>query len=243
MMIAATLLLAACGSNEEKEVASGTYTDPETGESADYKVTSSEDGESSNVSIKTEDGEMRFGGGAANAKLPAGFTAYPGATLTGGYAATGTEGPGGMASFEADAQAADVIAHIQKQALAQGMKITTEIKSGETMIIGAEKPGDQEGEGVAEAQCVVHRRDQHQQQRKHDCPAARRGQDEHPMLLEDDGDRIDLLPIQHPVDGRGAPPAEGGQHGRGTHHARALRERAPGEEWPPPQRRPIAPSR
>ena len=57
---AAALLLAGCGSNEETEVASGTYTDPETGKTADYKVTT--DGADGNqVSFKTEDGDMSFG--------------------------------------------------------------------------------------------------------------------------------------------------------------------------------------
>ena len=70
---AAALLLAACGSKSEQEVASGTYTDPDTGKTADYKVTKSADGEDGAVSIKTADGEVSFGGGVANAKLPAGF--------------------------------------------------------------------------------------------------------------------------------------------------------------------------
>ena len=140
---AVTLFVAACGSPSEKEVASGTYTDPETGETADYKVTSGDDGESGNISIKTEDGEVTFGGGAANAKLPAGFALYPGAKISGGFASSSKDGSGGMTSFDVEGQAADVIAHVRKQAEAQGMKVTTEIKSGDTMIIGAEKPGDE----------------------------------------------------------------------------------------------------
>lgn len=142
---AGALLLAACGSNSENEVASGTYTDPETGKTADYKITSSDDGESGKVSIKTEDGEMVFGGGAGNAKLPAGFTPYPGAKMTGGFSASGAQGTGGMASFEVEAKAADVIAHFRNQAEAAGMKVTSEIKSGDTMIIGAEMSGGGKG--------------------------------------------------------------------------------------------------
>ena len=53
-----------------------------------------------------------------------------------------TDGTGGMASFEVNAKAADVIAHFRKQAEAAGMKVTSEIKSGDTAIIGVEKPGD-----------------------------------------------------------------------------------------------------
>lgn len=142
MMLAATMALAACGSKSETEIASGTVTDPETGETADYKVTAGQDGDTGQVSIKTDDGEMVFGGGAANAKLPSGFTPYPGARMSGGFAASGQDGSGGMASFKAKGKAADVLAHFRKQAEAQGMKITAEVKAGETMMFGAEKPGD-----------------------------------------------------------------------------------------------------
>ena len=54
----------------------------------------------------------------------------------------GQDGAGGMASFEVKGQAADVIAHFRKQAEAAGMKITTEVKAGETAMFGAERPGD-----------------------------------------------------------------------------------------------------
>ena len=140
-LAATALLLAGCGSKSETEVASGTYTDPETGARADYKVTAGDDGESGNISIKTEDGEMVFGSGGANAKLPAGFTPFPGAKMTGGFAASGKDGQGGMASFEADGKAADVIAHFRKQAEAQGMKVTSEVKAGDTLMFGAEAAG------------------------------------------------------------------------------------------------------
>src|SRR5690606_38290816 len=39
-LAATALLLAGCGSKSETEVASGTYTDPETGKTADYKISS-----------------------------------------------------------------------------------------------------------------------------------------------------------------------------------------------------------
>lgn len=141
-VVAAALLVAGCGSKSETEVTRGSFTDPDTGKTADYKVSSGDDGESSNISIKTEDGEMNFGSGAAHAKLPAGFSPYPGSKMTGGFAASGTDGVGGMASFEAKGKAADVVAHFRKQAEAAGMKITAEVNSGDTMMIAAEKPGD-----------------------------------------------------------------------------------------------------
>ena len=140
---AAALLVAGCGSKSEKEVASGTYTDPDTGETADYKVTSSDDGESGNISIKTADGEVSFGGGGATAKLPAGIAPFPGAKMTGGFSSTGKDGTSGMASFEVKGKAADVIAHFRKQVEAQGMKVVSEVNADETMMIAAEKAGSE----------------------------------------------------------------------------------------------------
>lgn len=137
---AASLLLAACGSKSDTEIASGTVTDPDTGEKTDYKVTT--DGDQRNISIKTEDGEMQFGSGAANARLPDGFTPYRGSKMTGGFTASGKDGQGGMASFEAPGRAEDVIAHFRKQAEAAGLTVKTEVKAGETLMIGAERPDD-----------------------------------------------------------------------------------------------------
>lgn len=143
-LVAATsatfLALAGCGSKSETEIASGTVTDPDSGETARYRVTT--DGEESNLSVKTEDGEMQFGSGAANAKLPDGFTPYPGSTMTGGFTATGKDGQGGMASFEAPGKAEDVIAHFRRQAEAAGLEVKAEVKAGETLMFGAERPGD-----------------------------------------------------------------------------------------------------
>ncbi|OWQ95276.1 hypothetical protein [Sphingopyxis witflariensis] len=135
--MAVALLVAGCGSKSEKEVASGTYTDPETGKTADYKI--SGDGENGKVTIKTEEGEVQFGGVA---KLPAGITPYPGSKMTGGFAGSGKDGKGGLASFEVKGKAADVVAHYRKQIDGAGMKVTSEIAAEDTIIIGAEKPGD-----------------------------------------------------------------------------------------------------
>src|SRR3546814_15376274 len=85
---------------------------------------------------------MSFGGGAANAKLPDGFAPYPGSKMTGGFTATGKGSQSGMASFEAPGKAEDVIAHFRKQAEAAGFKVNAEVKSGDTLMIGAAKPDD-----------------------------------------------------------------------------------------------------
>src|SRR3546814_17186575 len=120
LVLTAALLLAACGSQSEKEVASGTVTDPETGETTDYKVTASGEGDEGNVSIKTEDGEMSFGGGAANAKLPDGFAPYPGSKLTGGFTATGNGNQSGLPSTEQPGPPEEVTAHSRNPTDAPG---------------------------------------------------------------------------------------------------------------------------
>ncbi|MBN8844209.1 MAG: hypothetical protein J0H88_13285 [Sphingomonadales bacterium] len=136
----AVLLVAGCGSKSETEVASGTYTDPETGKTADYKISSSKDGQSDKVTIKTEDGEMQFG---TNAQLPAGLTPYPGSKLTGGFAGSSEGKTGGVVSFEVKAKGADVIAHYRGQIEKAGLKVKSEMTAGDTFIFGAEKPGDE----------------------------------------------------------------------------------------------------
>lgn len=138
LAVSLSLLAAGCGSKSETEVASGTYTDPETGKTADYSI-SSKDGENGKVTIRTEEGEVQFGG---EAKLPAGITPYPGSKMTGGFAGSGKDGKGGLASFEVKGNAADVVAHYRRQIEAAGLKVKSEMNAEDTIIISAEKPDD-----------------------------------------------------------------------------------------------------
>ena len=139
LAVSLSLLAAGCGSKSETEVASGTYTDPATGKTADYSISSSEDGENGKVTIKTEEGEVQFGG---EAKLPAGMTPYPGSKMTGGFAGSSEGKQGGLASFEVKGRAADVIAHYRRQIEAAGLKVKSEMNAEDTIIISAEKPDD-----------------------------------------------------------------------------------------------------
>ena len=139
LAVSLSLLAAGCGSKSETEVASGTYTDPATGKNADYSISSSEDGENGKVTIKTEEGEVQFGG---EAKLPAGMTPYPGSKMTGGFAGSSEGKQGGLASFEVKGRAADVVAHYRRQIESAGLKVKSEMNAEDTIIISAEKPGD-----------------------------------------------------------------------------------------------------
>jgi hypothetical protein len=137
-LIAPALLLAACGGSGESEIASGTVTDAD-GKSVDYSVTQSGDGDDGKVTIKTSEGEMQFGSGAGNAKMPDGFTLYPGAKLTGGMNSAAEGKTATMANFEVAGKGADVIAHYRKQAEAQGMKIMGEMSSPGNIILTAQQ--------------------------------------------------------------------------------------------------------
>jgi hypothetical protein len=137
-LAAAILILSGCGSNDSSEIASGTVTDSD-GKAVDYRVTQSEDGDAANITIKTDEGQMQFGSGAGNAKLPAGFTLYPGAKLTGGFDSSANGKSATMANFEVSGKGADVIAHYRKQAEAQGMTIKGEMSSPGNIILTAKQ--------------------------------------------------------------------------------------------------------
>lgn len=140
MLMGAALFLTACGGNDEREIASGTVTDAD-GKSANYSVTQSGDGDAGQVTIKTDEGEMKFGSGAGNAKMPDGFTLYPGATLTGGMNSSADNGSATMANFEVEGKHTDVIAHYRKQAEAQGLKIVGEMTTPGNIILTAAEEG------------------------------------------------------------------------------------------------------
>jgi hypothetical protein len=136
--IVPALMLAACGGDDGREVASGTMTDAE-GKTTDYSVTQSGDGEESQVTIKTDEGSVQFGSGGENAKLPDGLTLYPGSTLTGGMNSAVEGKSATMANFEVKGKAADVIAHYRQQVEAQGMKIKGEVSSPGNIILTAQQ--------------------------------------------------------------------------------------------------------
>lgn len=136
---AMALSVSACGGKSESEVASGKFTDPETGEVSNVRVTRADDGSGGSIQIMNKDGDMRLDAGPAGAKMPAGFSLYPGATLDGGLTMAGSDGSGGIANFEVKANGKDVLAFYRKQAEANGMTVTSEFMSGSVHMITAEK--------------------------------------------------------------------------------------------------------
>jgi hypothetical protein len=135
--VLALLALSACKS--QSEVASGTVTDPDTGETTRYPVKSDRD--DGTIDIRTDNGTMQIRSGA-DAPMPAGFPAYPGATANGGSAifnATGANGgSGGMTSFLTDDPPEKVIAFYRDAATRQGYAINAEANMGPMRMIGSE---------------------------------------------------------------------------------------------------------
>lgn len=135
IMVAAAAALASCGTEK-----SGTFETGD-GEKGSYTVDSA-DGET-NVTIKTDDGEiaMQSGPGVA-ADLPDGFTLYPGATVVTNTRLKHNEGTNVSVMMTTSASAEEVLAFYRPQAAAAGIEIMTEYKNpGSTMIGGQDDSG------------------------------------------------------------------------------------------------------
>lgn len=145
------LALAAC--SPEREVASGTVTDPETGEKSTYAV--SQKGEDTVMRVKTDDGEAHIETGEG-VRMPMGLPAYPGANSTGGMSvtATGEAGGGlnGMVAFETRDAPEKVIAFYRAAAARAGKKIENEMTMGDMRMIGSGS-----GDGAEGFQLMVRR--------------------------------------------------------------------------------------
>jgi len=132
---AATVLLAACGSET-----SGEFT-TEDGKDAEYTIDEST-GETS-MTIKDEDGEATLRAGAnVPLSLPQGFSLFPGSKVVSNAVVNEPDGQGTMIAFEADAPADKVIAHYRDQAKAAGFDIQLEMTTNGTTMVGGERKAD-----------------------------------------------------------------------------------------------------
>lgn len=139
--IAAVLLLglAACG---EKEKASGTVVGAD-GEKATYKVTE-KDGESK-LTIKSDKGSAEISTGKDGTALPAGFTLYPGATVTSSMRMSSEEKgqSGTVLSFESADMPDKIVAFYRATAEKAGYKIGSEMKTGEMEMLSGKNAKDE----------------------------------------------------------------------------------------------------
>ena len=134
-LFAATVVLAACGSDR-----SGEFT-TEDGESGEYSIDSST-GETT-ARIETPDGEATLRSGAnVPVELTDGFSVYPGATILSNTVVNQGEGKGNLVLMQIDASPEEVIKHYRDQAEAAGFDIQIEMSVNDGKMIGGEGPQD-----------------------------------------------------------------------------------------------------
>lgn len=122
--------LTACSETpSETEVASGSFTDEAAAGSADYQVTKADHDNSGAMELSSANA-TNPPDGAEGARMPSGFTLYPGAKMGEGLSSVGQDGGGGMATFEVAAKSKDVVEFYRKQVQANGMRVTKDGKSG-----------------------------------------------------------------------------------------------------------------
>ena len=127
----ALLLLAACGSSDEGTV-----------QTEDGEVSYTVDGSGDVVDIDVEgaDGQSVSvqGGDRALDDLPAGFTVYPGGTVTSSTSVNTGDGGGVILVMNTSDGAEDVIAFYREQAEAAGVRIDGVATAGNNRIMGGE---------------------------------------------------------------------------------------------------------
>ncbi|VWX56426.1 hypothetical protein [Sphingorhabdus sp. 109] len=140
LILSVTLVLAACGSNEN-ERAAGSFDDGD-GNKGSYSIRGDE--ENSETVIRSGEEEVRIATGdkAAN-DLPFDIKLYPGADIQTSMSGMGEGKSGAMLVFRTGDSADEVIEFYRKQMEARGIAVKTEIKSGEMQMIGGERAKDE----------------------------------------------------------------------------------------------------
>lgn len=143
MAIAVALVLAGCGNDEGREVASGSFDDGNGGKS-DYSVRDGGDGNAT-VRIDSADGDVTIKsntGGVDGAALPGGLPLYPGAKIVSNatVSATAGAGAGSMAMLESADPPARLAGFYRAAAAKQGWKVETEVKTGDSAMLGGPTP-------------------------------------------------------------------------------------------------------
>lgn len=135
-ILTGALALAACGGADDNTT---------TIETQDGKVQLNVDdaGEAASYTITTDEGVMTAqSGGAANVRLPAGYSLYPGANVVSQSSIKTGEGSSLNVAMEAAGGGNQIVDFYRKQATAAGVEIESEIKTGEMQIIsGKDKAG------------------------------------------------------------------------------------------------------
>lgn len=124
LTIAASLLLAACGSGDAAPSASA-------------------DAGSGGISITGDDGEQVqvAGGDEALAALPPGFSPYPGAQITSSTAISTGDGGGVILVMTTSDSVEQVIEYYTTQATAAGVRLDGQVRTDSNTLIGGEGDG------------------------------------------------------------------------------------------------------
>ena len=136
---AAGALLSACGDSKTTRFSDA--------DGNDVTVTSDSDASgTTEYNIRTEDGEAKVTTGNTLAgDLPLGLKPYPGAEILSSSISKGNGQSGGMVMMQTDDSQDAVLDHYRKAIAAQGLKVETEISSGDMKAIASES---KDGAGV-----------------------------------------------------------------------------------------------
>ena len=130
LAVCTMVALAACGGADDNTT---------TIETQDGKVQLNVDdaGDAASYTVTTDEGVMTAqSGGAANVKLPAGYSLYPGANVVSQTTLKTAQGNSLNVAMEVAGGADQVVDFYRKQATAAGVEIESEMKTGEMQIIG-----------------------------------------------------------------------------------------------------------
>ena len=128
---AAALLLSACGSET-----SGEFTTEE-GESGEYSI-DSEDGEAT-MTVTSPDGDITMRSGAdVPVDLAGGFTLIPGAKVVSNTVINQADGKGSLVTFTSDKSPQEIADFYRKQAESAGIAIQIETSMNDGKMLGGE---------------------------------------------------------------------------------------------------------
>lgn len=131
------LALSACGGGDQSGTVEG-----EDGETVTYSV--DQDGDTYNLSVNDDSdrkASMQVGDDIA-AEFPAGFSLYPGASVTQNATFSEGDGVGVMIGIQSSDPAADLIAFYRAQAVATGIAIDSEGSTSGMRVVSGSGPDD-----------------------------------------------------------------------------------------------------
>lgn len=139
LLVLAGLALASCGDKKSQEV---TFT-VKSSDGEDQKVKGEVSHDKDTVTFTSEKGAATFSSGDAAAKAAEGLVAaYPGAKVLSTIKGASEDGEGGMVVMTSGDSPEKVLGHYKKVIADRGMKVKTEITTGDSRMISASDDHD-----------------------------------------------------------------------------------------------------